>query len=232
MTSSRVWLWTILGTCLALAPTTTRSAEPAQEQRPVCFEITLVEVPVAALKKAGIDLAELTKVPPAKEGSPQRPGLPGGGRASQAYVDSDTFPTVVQSLMKEKVGRILAHSRIDTVSGHKLSLQLGDAIELQATPEAIDAKHLKLEYYLKFSEPLAHTETEKRHGLPAGKRQIFSSMGIKVVAGRTTAESGGPVRRTDARGETEEVAIVTLVQADFKESTNLREAAIEAPKHR
>lgn len=227
--ASRLWLWAILGSFLALPPVTTRGAEPPQDQRPIYFEVTLVEVPAAALKKAGIDLAELTKLPPPKEGSPQRPDLPAVGRASKAYVDSDALPAVVQSLVREKVGRFLARSRIETISGHKASLQLGDAIDLQGTPQALDDKNINLEYFLKFSEPMPQTKTEKRHNLPAGKRQIFSSMGIKLTAGKTTANTSGPVSRTNSAGETEEVAIVTLLQADYKPLEEIRTAEKPSP---
>ncbi len=192
----RFWLRPLLASFVALASMTTRGAEPPQDQRPLFFEVTLVELPAAALKKAGIDVAS--------------------ARASKAYVDSDTLPAVVQSLMREKVGRVLARSRIETISGHKASLLLGDEIELQGTPEALDANTINLEYSLKYSEPLPQTETEKRHGIPAGKRQIFSSLGINLAAGKITAVTAGPVSRTNPAGETEQVAIVTLLQADFK----------------
>ena len=64
MAAVRFRRWTRLASFLALTAATALGAEPPIDQRPLFFEVTLVEVPAAALKKAGIDVAELTRLPP------------------------------------------------------------------------------------------------------------------------------------------------------------------------
>ena len=217
-------LCNIVASILALAPIAARGEEPPQDPRSVYFAVTLVEVPLAALKKGGIDLEELTKLPPPKDGSPELPDMPMPARAGKAHVDAETLPAVVQSLLREPDVRVLASARISTISGHKASLQLGDAIDLAGTPVALKDQSIKLEYSIRYSEPLPQTDTEKRHGIPGGKRQFHSGMGINLEAGKTTALAFRPLTRTNARGETEVFALVTLLSADYKPLQEIRTA--------
>ena len=231
MVDSRYCFGFIAACILTLMPRSSRGVEPPPPDQPsVYFGVTLVEVPVAALKKGGIDLEELTKLPPPKGGSPMRPDFPVPAPAGKAHVDAETLPAVVQSLLREPAVRVLANARIGTISGHQASLQLGDAIDLQGTPTAIDDQTIKLEYSMRISEPLPQTETEKRHGIPGGKRQFHSGMGVNLQVGKTTALAFRPLTRTDARGETEEIALVTLLSADYKPLPEIRTAENTRPR--
>lgn len=217
--SLRFWLWAVLGIGLSLLPPAARSQEPAKDKRPIYFEVTLVEVPIGRLGKAGIDWIELTKDRSSQSG----PG-------NRSVVDADKLPALVQALIDDKIARVLTRPRMATVSGRKASLQIGEAIELQATPETIDEEHILLDYYLKFSEPLPQSERDKRRGIPPGKRTTNSSMGIKLEAGKTTAVAGLTARRADERGRTEEYAFVTLLRADFKPAEEIRTAEELPPR--
>jgi hypothetical protein len=181
------------------APATTDSSS----SKKISVRMWVVELKTDKLRSLGFDLSQITS-----RGSAVTSPLSTAGDVAIAVTsmkDAAGFEGFLKALEQNNLARTRAEPTIVTLSGRKASLAIGEQLQLEATPTALDDQRVELQYRIEVgSEAQA---SQSAHLVTASTVQVDVGKPCVISHSRGSSRSAdGKIRPTET---------LVLVQADY-----------------
>jgi hypothetical protein len=181
-----------------------RTAADSSSSKKITVHLWVVEVDTDKLRNLGFGWSQMNSRGEAKT----RSVATVADLADASGTSDASHSLVFKGLEQNNLGRMIAEPTIATLSGRKASLTIGDHLQLDVTPTAIDDKNVQLQY---------RVEVGAAGGEAAGTTSapLLAGSTVQVEVGRPCLVSQTRSSWQMADGKRRQTETLLLVRADF-----------------